>query len=189
MFASCIVRAAIDVMRSRILIGVLVLGACATIGDEQPGTAGDLGITLNSGWLDNRPTLVASITNRSHAPLCIRAEALRNPWSNEIRLRLRDTRGRRVALHPEHGSSEPQLDQIVRLEPGATAQGQLYLERFKRVGQGRPSPHGWRVQAQVPYGNCQPREAYCDGRIGLCPDAWSSRAVSTWQPLSFNNRE
>lgn len=179
-------------MGHQFLISLLILGGCATLvqptASQASPSAAPL-VRLTSGWIEDRPALVVSITNRSNAPMCIRAEALRNPWSNEIHLRLRDARGRQVGLYRAHGSSEPQLDETVRLEPGMATQGQLYLERFKRVGQGRPLPTGWRVQAQVPYGDCQPREAYCDGRVGLCPDDWSARATSSWQPLSFGSRE
>lgn len=189
MFASCTVHAGNEVTKSHVLIWLLALGACATMRDEQPGPFSNLAIALSPGWIGDRPAVVTSITNRSSAPICIRAEALRNPWSNEITLRLRDERGRRISLYRAHGSSEPQLDETVRLEPGMSARGQLYLERFKRVGNGRALPNGWRIQADIPYGDCQPREAYCVGRVGLCPNDWSSRATSTWQPLTFTSRD
>lgn len=189
MFASCTTHAGIEVARHHSLIAVLALASCATTRADRNPPSGDLTIALSAGWIEDSPAAVILITNRSSASICVRAEALRNPWSNEIRLRLRDARGRRVGLYPAHGSSEPQLEEILRLEPGMTTRGQLYLERFRRIGQSHPVPVGWRIQAQVPYGNCQPIEGYCGGRFGLCPDAWSSRTTSTWQPLSITARE
>lgn len=190
MFASFTTRAATEMVRHHPLIAILTLGACATIADVQAIIpSDDLAIAIIPSRIQHHPAVTISITNRSSAPVCILTETLQNPWSNNIRLRLQDSRSRNVKLYPAHGSSEPQLDGTVRLEPGMTTQGQLHLERFRRIGGRRPLPRGWRIQAQIPHGNCQPREDYCEGRFGLCPDAWSRLATSTWQPLSFTNSD
>lgn len=190
MCASSMARAEIDAMRPYLLIGLLVLVSCATsreTGEPRPSPIGAPAITLGPGWIEDRPALVVAITNRSSAPICIRADALRNPGSYEMEIRLRDARGRRVSLHRGGGYVPMPLNEIVRMEPGMRARGQYYLDRFKRIGPRRPLPNGWSAQAGFQYGDCHPREAYCDGRIGLCPDAWSSRATSAWQPLSFTD--
>lgn len=174
----------------QLLIGLLALCACATVREEQPSPLNDLEIALGAGWAEDRPTLVVTITNRSNAPICISADVLRNPESHELDLRLRDARGNRVSAYRVSGYIEPPLREIVRVEPGMSSRGQYYLDsRFGRIGRRLRLPNGWRAQALFQFGNCQPREAYCDGRIGLCPDAWSARAVSTWQPLSFTGRQ
>ena len=185
---SSMARVQIDVMQHHAAIGLVLLTACATPGDVRSPSFRALAIALSPGWIEERPALVVSVTNRSDAAICIRADAIRNPGSYEMDIRLRDARGRRVRLYPARGYFEPPLDEIIRVEPGTSLEGQYYLDRFEPIGARRPLPRGWQAQARVKYGNCQPREAYCDGRIGLCPDAWSSRATSRWQPLTFTER-
>lgn len=179
-------------MRNRLLISLLLLGSCATTREpihSEFNPSGAPSITLGPGWVEGRPVLSVSIANRSNVPICIRADALQNPGSYEMDIRLRDDRGRRVSLYPAHGSFPEPLSEVIQLDSGASVQGQFYLDRFRRLGRNRPLPNGWRAQAGFQYGDCHPVEAYCDGRLGQCPDAWSSRAASAWEPLSFSSRE
>jgi len=153
-------------MRSLLFTGLLS-AACAT----PPVSEGsDLAISMSREVSDSRPMLVVAVTNRSRNRICIRAEILQNPYSEEMNLKLRDARGRSVRFYPSRGIGPPPLLEIVHLGSGETVRARYYLDSRFRLGiSGRPFPRGMSAQATFQYG-------YCD-------DTWSLRATSAWQPL------
>jgi len=99
-------------MRRRLAVAALLSatcasGACATaVGDEISPT-GELAISLSRSVLERRPILVVTITNRSASPICIQAEVLKNPNSEEMHLIVRNVRGRTVRLRWREALSYP----------------------------------------------------------------------------------
>lgn len=176
-------------MKPALTIIILLLSGCETSSGSVADRPGELEIAIAGGVIGDRvtsgsrPGLIVSLTNRTGGPLCIAAEALQNPYTEEVDLRLRDTYGRPVGT-TLGGYPLPPLPGTVRVDPGATVIGRYTADsRFKRIRDGEPVPRGWSARVTVRYGDCQLREAYCEGRIGPCPDSWSRRAVSDWQVL------
>ena len=173
-----------DYMR---ILGVLALMtpvACVTSTQPRAVVANGPEIMLALGTSEHGPVLIVSIRNRSNASICIRSEALHNADTVEMNLSLRDARGRRIGAFPGHPPILEPLRETIRVEPGARVEGRYNLDsRFPHVAAGRPVLPGYSARARFRYGDCRPIEAYCDGRIGMCPDSWSLRADSGWRPL------
>lgn len=161
-------------MRRRLAVAALLSatcasGACATaVGDEISPT-GELAISLSRSVLERRPILVVTITNRSASPICIQAEVLKNPNSEEMHLIVRNVRGRTVRLRWREGFIIPSIPGLVRLRPGEATRGQYYLDWRLGLREGGRFPRG--MSAHVTY-----EYTHCDESAPL-------RAPSAWQPL------
>lgn len=161
-------------MRTIFLCLLILPAACAmrdTAGfvDGAATASRDVEISLSRGALKGRPILAVTIANRSGQPICIRAEALQNPYSYEMRLRLRDNHGRRVGYRPS-GLIPPPLTVTTHIEAGGAVSGHYYLDsRFKRVPATEGLARGWAAQASF--------------RYGYCGDASILVARSAWQPI------
>lgn len=153
-------------------IAILIVSSCtaprAEPLAERPIAAEDLAISLRRDTLEGRPILVVELTNRSHDPLCIHADALQNPYSGYMQLRLRDSRGRRIGYQPP-GLIEPPIEGVIRVEPGGVERRPYFLGRFILRNNGVPFPQGLSAQASV--------------RYGICNDIWAREAISEWQPI------
>jgi hypothetical protein len=175
-------------MRPSFFPALFTLASCATperLPSSQSSRAAEnaLHLDIEGRSIGGRPAMVVTLTNRSRTPICVRGDAVENPYSYEMELRLRDAHGRKVGLHPS-GFIPPPLQTLIQLAPGKSAQGHYWLDtRFKGIGEGDWVPSAWRARAAVRFGTCADVEGYCNGRIGLCPDARSRRAVSDWQRL------
>ena len=109
-------------MRSSVFPALLALAGC-TASDALPsepssgagGSALHLGIEGRS--IGGRPAVVVTLINRSQSPVCVRAEAVENPYSYEMELRLRDAQGRKVGLH-RSGFLPPPLETVIQIAPG-----------------------------------------------------------------------
>lgn len=153
-------------MTSQLLAGLLAVAFATPPVSQAP----ELAISISRDASGARPMLVVTIANRSTTRICIPAEILQNPYSEEMDLKLRDARGRSVRFYPSRGIGPPPLLDIVHLGSGETVRARYYLDsRFRLGGSGRPFPRGMSAQATFQYG-------YCD-------DTWSLRATSAWQPL------
>ena len=156
-------------MKSRFFFPLLLLSACASTA-VQPDPSGDLLITLRAGLEERRPVIIVTTSNPSSQAICVRAEVLRHPYTYEMELSLRDSRGR-MLQYREPGYLVPPLTGVVRLEPGASAQSQYYLDaRFTGLRPAEPLP--LRLMARVAF-----TYTYCNNSTSL-------RAVSDWQLIS-----
>lgn len=155
-------------MRPNPFFGIILTAGCMAPSAGHPASADDLAISLTRTTLEARPAVVVKITNRSAATTCVRGELLRNPHSYEMDLRLRDRKGR--AFRPEQpGFLPPPIMDPVRIAPGASVEGQFFLDsRFKFRGS-RKLTGGLSAQAAF--------------RYDLCDASQSRRAVSAWQRI------
>lgn len=164
----------INIVRAYCLVGASLSAGCVAPDktnpdDRQSGGMGDLDLVLSRDAAD-RATLLVTVTNRSANPVCIRAEALQNPHSGEMHLRLRDANGRPLEYYKHTGIIPPPLTGVVRLAPGSTVRGRFRLDtRFRRIAAEQRLPLGWSAQAAFRYGHCD--------------DVWSLQASSTWQRI------
>lgn len=144
-----------------------LLTACVTPpnGDQ---VAPELGVAISREATEVRPVLSVAITNHSPTPICIRAEALQNPHSHEMELRLRDPAGRTLRLR-RVDLVEPPLTGIIRVEPGGRIRGEYSLTRFRGIDSTTPFPRGLIARAAF--------------RYGLCDDVWSFRTQTAWTPI------
>ena len=157
------------------LAAFLLLAACVTPGQAPPldgragGAGGDLQISLSRSTANERPILVALVTNQSSRPVCVRRDAIENPDSGEMHIELRDARGRRFRFR-RGGLPPPPLEGATRIEPGASVRGYYRLDsRFRRIGGHRPFPQG--VSAEASF------------RYNLCDGTSSFEARTAWQPI------
>jgi hypothetical protein len=135
----------------------------------EPSTAPEeLEVAFHRAVIERHPVLVVTVTNRSIAPICIKAEALR-PHAFEMHLRLRDAWGRRVG-YTESGFLPSPLEGLVKVDPGAQVGSYYGFWRFKLGGRKPSPPRGSRVLASFRYGHCH------DG-------AWSAQLTTEWQPI------
>lgn len=160
-------------------LGILALSGCVSSESEWPSavprssdaTSGsdDVAISVSRDTEASRPTLIVTITNRSERTLCISADTIRDPYSQEMDLMLRDRMGRDVRRY-RSGFLPPPSGALVRLEPGDHVRGSYYLDsRFRLRGGWPAATPGMTIQANFRYG-------YCD-------DATSRWARSDWQPI------
>jgi hypothetical protein len=171
-------------MRIVALLAFVAPSACAPTLRPQPVAVDGPEMTLALGHSEHGAIIIISIRNRSDAPFCISAEAIRNPDTIEMELRLRDPGGAPVRVLTRHPFTSQPIRETVRVDPSASVEGRYYLDsRFPPAATGRPLSPGYRARARFHYGDCHPIEAYCDGRIGTCPDVWSLRADSGWRRL------
>lgn len=141
--------------------------ACATPPDRADYVP-DLEVELYSDASAARPIVFVEITNRSRTPICIRAEALRNPFSHEMDLSLRNRGGRTYRLLSLDLVAAP-LEGIVRVDPGERVRGEYSLARFRGISPTRALPPGLTARASF--------------RYGYCADVWSLRATTGWRPI------
>lgn len=164
-------RAAINVLAG---LSFLLVGGCTTSGAEDRDyteieATEHLRLLLNRDFEDGRPMVRVTVTNLTTRPICIRADALQNPYSHEMDLRMRDAQGR-IVRYRDPGFIPPPLTGVVRVEPHASSSGRTYLDARFNLAQGwSPFPAGLRLQAAV--------------RFGYCDDTTSFWARSTWQPI------
>lgn len=162
-------------MRAVISLVAVTLVGCTTgrpgVAPVVPENTGEsaLAFRLAPGTSEFGPVLRVAIENRTQSPLCVRAEALRNPRSGEMRLYLRDARGRELRWQ-SLGFIPTPIEGVVRIEPASSVEGFHYL-RGRFVGTDG--------LAQLPPGS-QARVAV---RYGPCKDPRSHWAVSGWQPV------
>jgi hypothetical protein len=150
-------------------IALLLSAASATPVVAEPADGADVGISLSHGIVDARAALLVAITNRSRNPICIHRDALRNPESGEMYIRLRDSSGHALRYRGA-GFIDPPMAGAVRVEPGETVQAHNFVDwKFGLAHDGNPFPEGMSAQLSFHYG-------YCD-------DVWSLQATSTWQPI------
>jgi hypothetical protein len=81
----------------------------------QPGA--DLTVRPRAAHGAQFPALLLDVDNISHDEVCIRAEAAKNPHTQEITVRLRDRRGRELRRVPA-GYVLPPLEGVVKMRPG-----------------------------------------------------------------------
>jgi hypothetical protein len=156
-------------MRTRLLLAVVLTAGCVTPSPGSSVTVDPLALSLARVTLEARPALTVTMTNRSATVICVRAELLRNPHSNEIDLKLRDRSGR--TIKPEDpGFLPPPNVQPVPIAPGESVQGQFFLDsRFKLKGSSKRLPE--ELSAQVTF------------LYDLCDASQSRLAVSAWQRI------
>jgi hypothetical protein len=129
----------------------------------------EITISLSRAGANNKPNLVVRIANNSFDHICIWRDAIQNPYSYEMDLKMRDARKRAVEYN-EPGYIDEPLEGVVRLEPGGTAEGRFYIHpRFKLRNPGKTFPHGMSVRASFSYHRCNDRKEF--------------RATSSWQPI------
>lgn len=150
----------------RAILLCLISGSAISAG---AAVADDVSISLHRGTFNNRPVIVVAVTNQSPVPICIRSDALGNPYSHEMDLRLRDNRGRPVRLR-EPGFIPPPIEGIVSIEPGRTVRGRYYLDsRFALRSNFLGSNSQLIAQSTVSY--------------DYCHDADPRRARSAWASI------
>lgn len=128
-----------------------------------------LAFHLTPGISQSGPILRVTVENRTGDTLCVRAEALRNPLTQEMMLYLRDMRGRELQWR-DPGFIPPPIEGVVRIGPGNTATGEYYLRgRFVQRHGSDEIRQGWSARAAVRYGQCD--------------NATSHWAMSSWQRI------
>jgi len=156
-------------MRAHFLLCGIATAACTTPQPVQPAASGDLALSLARASSEAGPGLVVAMTNRSQADVCIRAELLKNPYSYEMHIRLKDARGRAVPLKRSGYLNELIMDPV-RIAPGASVEGRYLLGwRFKLPSSGKALPEGISARATLRYDAC-------DGSL-------SQQATSAWQRI------
>lgn len=156
-------------MRVFMPISMFLSSACATQGVVLP-PVNEVAISLTREISDSRPMLVATITNLSDDAICIRTELLQNPYSEEIGLRLRDSRRRAIRLREAEGFITPPLPGFVRVDPERQVRARYYLDARLRLRNGRAQlPRGMTAQVSYEYNRCD--------------DSPPMRSTSAWQPL------
>jgi hypothetical protein len=156
-------------MGANFLVGVVLAGASATSIVLPPGEQGDLGLSLSLSSNEGSPALAVTMTNRSSADVCIRTELLKNPYTYEMHIRLRDRSQRTIKFKRAGFLPEPNVEPI-RIAPGTSVQGRYDLtSRFKLPGGGKRPLKGLSARAAVRYDPCD---------LSL-----SQQAVSAWQPI------
>jgi hypothetical protein len=162
-------------MRTVLSLLVLTLAGCTSarpgVVPVVPQDTGEsaLAFRLARGTSEFGPVLRVTVANRTQRAVCVRAEALRNPRTQEMLLYLRNAHGRELRWQ-NPGIIPPPMEGIVRIEAGSSAEGSYYLRgRFMLPDDWEPLPHGWHARAAVRYGPCE--------------NATSHWAASAWQPL------
>jgi hypothetical protein len=151
------------------IVAIFLASACAMRG-SAPRQVDGVAISLTREVSDRRPMLVATITNRSGDAICIRTELMQNPYSEEIGLRLRDSRRREIRLRLSEGFPTPPLRGLVRVDPEGQVRARYYLDsRLRLRREGAPLPRGMSAQVSYEYNHCG--------------DTVPLRATSTWQPI------
>ena len=131
-----------------------MLAGCATKRAVTTPRGADLDLSLQRASEGNRTVMVVTFQNRSDRAGCIRAEAIRNPYSSEIGFEVLDLSGLPLPVADPGYIPEP-LPGSIRLEPAMIVEGRYYLgARFERIRR-RPLPAGWKVRASVHYGYCE----------------------------------
>lgn len=150
------------------LMVIAIFPSCAP-DTALPAPRHNLAIQLRRDIAAPRATLVVTITNNMEKSICIRSDALQNPYSYEMNLKLRYPNGSMIKYN-DPGYIEPPVDGTIRVEPGSSVHGRYYLyPRFKLPGQGHPFPRGLSARASFPYQDCN--------------DSTSLRAASEWQRI------
>lgn len=162
-------------MRAVMFLVAVTLVACTTarpgMAPVVPQNTGEsaLAFRLAPGTSVYGPVLQVTIENRTRGPLCVRADALRNPRSGEMRLYLRDARGRELRWQ-DSGFIPPPIEGVVKIEPASSVEGFHYLRgRFVGTDGMAQLPQGWHARVAVRYGPCE--------------DPFSYWAASGWQPI------
>jgi hypothetical protein len=154
-------------MRATLLL--FTSAACAATGPEFTTATSDMTIMISRDEASAQPAVFVNIINKSKVPICISLDALQNPYSYEMHLKMRTSSGRPVRYNDPGYIPEP-VTGIVRLEPGSSAKGRAYIyPRFKLRNRGRPIPLGMMIQASFPYN-------HCDIPLRI-------QANSSWQPI------
>lgn len=154
-------------MRWVVLCLSSLLLSCAPTVIEARSDTSHLAISLSRGALHNQTALIVTIVNRSSSSVCLTAETLEEPYSYEMHLSLRDAHGRPVAYHKTDLIVPPRPG-IVRIGPGESISRSYFIEsRFEMPGGGKSLPPGFSAQAEF--------------RYGICEDAISLKAISSWQ--------
>jgi hypothetical protein len=158
-----------DMMRTDLICGVLLLTGCTDPSLALSTPVGPFAIAVASTGSPESPMIAVTIENRSEETWCIDAEALRNPWSHSMDLKMRDRNGRLATIR-DPGYVAPPIAGEIRIESGKVVRGEYHFNaRFKRIRAGRPIPKGMQIQASFRYGPCEaPR---------------SSWAKSPWVPI------
>jgi hypothetical protein len=145
------------------------LVACTTAANVRTAITDEIAVSLSRDSASAKPTLLVRVTNHSPHQICIWRDAIQNPYSYEMNLKMRDGKGRAVRYN-EPGYIDEPLEGVVRLEPGAEVEGRFYIHpRFKLQNQGRPFPRGMSIRVSFSYHHCnEPTEL---------------RATSSWQRI------
>jgi hypothetical protein len=155
-------------MRASLILSA-TLAACATAAIVPTRATGEIAISMRRDTESDRPTLLIKVTNDSPYQICIRRDAIQNPYSYEMDLEMRDAKGRAIRYN-ESGYIEEPLEGDVQVKPGTTAEGKHYLHpRFKLRNQGRPFPQGMSIRASLSYRRCDSLDQLV--------------ATSAWQPI------
>lgn len=156
-------------MRVRILLCGMATAACVGPQAVQHHATGEIAISLARDNSKTRPTLLATMTNRSQGDVCIRAELLKNPYSYSMDIRLQDSTGRSVKFKEPGYLDEPIMDPV-RIGPGESVVASYFLDtRFKLPDGGQSLPKGMSARATLRYDSC-------DGSL-------SQQAISSWQRI------
>lgn len=151
------------------ILTIFLSSACAMQGFAL-SHVDEVTISLAREVSDSRPMLVATITNHSSDAICIRTELLQNPYSEEIGLRLRDSRRREIRLREAEGFITPPLPGLLRVDQKGQVRARYYLDSRLRLRNGRAQlPRGMTVQVSFQYNHCG--------------DSPRLRATSAWQPI------
>ena len=131
--------------------GILLAGACAT---PSHGPSPDFAISLDHDVFEGRAVIVATVTNLTARPQCVRANAFRNPSSGEIDVWLRDGRGRTLPRY-DVGMPPWPLAGELRIEPGQRLEGRSFLDPLYRLRNGSvPYPAGMSARVSFQYRAC-----------------------------------
>jgi hypothetical protein len=156
-------------MRAYFFLGAVGTTACAGSYAMPAVATADFVLALTRTSNEGRPVLVVTMTNRSQADVCIRAELLKNPNTYEMDIRLRDGNGSSVKFKDVGFLREPIMDPV-RITPGLSVQGHYYLDaRFNLPGDGKRLPNGASARVALHYDGC-------DGSL-------SQQATSAWQRI------
>ena len=155
-------------MRALLALAI-TLAACTTAATAPSAVASEIAISLSRDWTNEKPTLLVRVTNNAPYQICIWRDAIQNPYSYEMELKMHDVHGRAIGYN-EPGYIDEPLEGVIQLEPGATAAGRFYLHpRFRLRNQGKPFPQGVSVRASFSYHRCNEHNEL--------------RATSSWQPI------
>jgi hypothetical protein len=148
---------------------VFFTAACVVTGSGENVRHDLITVTMKRGLKEGRPVIEVDLQNSSPQILCVRSQVVNDPYSYDIKLRLRDTHQQDVPRYPT-GILLPPIEGVIRLEPGQHTLGQYYLDsRFKLKDRG-PSVRG-EMTARASF------------RYGICDDALSLIADTGWQPI------
>lgn len=128
--------------------------ACTMVPVRPEAATSNVAVAITRDQASAQPAIILIIVNTLRFPICIRVDALRNPYSYEMNLKMRNVNGRNVQYNDPGYIADP-LEGIERLEPGESVQGRTYLyPRFKLKDKGRSFPAGMFVQASFYYNHC-----------------------------------